>query len=145
MTAAEPTATAARRAPRASAVALLVLAAVVGATAATSLIALAAHALGAGEGFMPLQPQAYLTFTVLGTLAALGGWVLVVRFVRRSTRVLLVLVPALLALSWVPDVVMLVTGFLPGATPVGAAALMAMHAVVAGAAVVVGQRIAPAR
>jgi hypothetical protein len=137
------TATAERSAPRASALALLVLAAVIAAAVATSLVALIAHALGAGEGFMPLQPQAYLTFTVAGTLAALGGWVLVVRWVRRSARVLRVLVPVALLVSWVPDVVMLATDFLPGATPVGVVALMTMHALVAGAAVLAGRRIAP--
>lgn len=139
------TATIDRSIPRAVAVALLVLAAVGGAAAGASVIALAAHALGAGEGFMPLQPPAYLSFTVAGTLAALGGWWLVVRFVRGSARLLRILVPVLLVLSWVPDAVLLATGFLPGATPLGVVALMAMHVVVAAAAVLVGRRIAPPR
>jgi hypothetical protein len=54
-------------------------------------------------------------------------------------------VVALLVLSCVPDAVLLATGYLPGATPGAVIALMLMHPVVAGAAVLVGQRIAPAR
>jgi mannitol-specific phosphotransferase system IIBC component len=51
----------------------------------------------------------------------------------------------LFVVTFIPDVVLLATGFLPGATPGAVIALMLMHPVVAGAAVLVGQRIAPAR
>jgi hypothetical protein len=139
------TATAERSAPRASLVALIVLAAVVAVAVATSVIAFVARAAGAGDAFPPLQPQAYLTFATAGTLLAIGGWVLVVRVVRRSARALGVLVPVLLVLTFIPDVVLLATGFLPGATPGAVVALMLMHPVVAGAAVLAGRRIAPAR
>jgi len=139
------TATAERTAPRASTVALLALAAVVASAVVTSVIAIIAHAAGVADAFPPLQPQAYLTFAVVGTLAATGGWVLVVRLVRRSARLLRVLVPALLVLTLIPDVVLLATGFIPGATPGAVIALMLMHPVVAGAAVLAGARISPAR
>ena len=134
-----------RSAPRASVIVLLVLAAVAASAIATSLIALVAHAAGAGDGFPPLQPQAYLTFAIAGTLLAVGGWVLVVRLVRPSARVLRVLVPALLVLSFIPDIGLLVTESIPGTTPGAVVALMLMHLVVAGAAVLAGQRISPAR
>ena len=134
-----------RSAPRARIVALLVLATVAASAAVTSAIALVAHATGAGEGFAPLQPQIYLTFAVVGTLAALGGWAHIVRIVARSARLLRVLVPVLVVLSLVPDVMLLVTGFIPGSTPAGVIALMLMHPVVAASAVLTGQRIAPAR
>ena len=139
------TATADRTAPRALTVTLTVLAAVAASALVTSLIALVARAAGVGEAFPPLQPQAYLTFATAGTLLALGGWLLVVRFVARSARLLRVLVPVLLVLSFVPDVVLLLTGFIPGTTPGAVIALALMHPVVAGAAVVAGQRISPAR
>jgi hypothetical protein len=139
------TTTVERSAPRASLVALIVLAAVVAVAIATSLIAFVARAAGAGDAFPPLQPQTYLTFATAGTLLAIGGWALVVRLVRHSARLLRVLAPVLLMLSFIPDIVLLATGFLPGATPGAVVALMLMHPVVAGAAVLAGQRIAPAR
>lgn len=134
-----------RPAIRPLAVALTVLAAVAASAIATTLIALVARAVGVGDAFPPLQPAVYLTFAAAGTLAALGGWALVVRLVPRSARVLRVLVPVLVVLSLVPDVVLLITGFIPGATPGAVVALMLMHPVVAASAVVAGQRIAPAR
>ncbi|HET8895885.1 MAG TPA: DUF6069 family protein [Protaetiibacter sp.] len=139
------TATVERTTPRASVVALTVLAALVAVGVVTSLIAFVALTAGVGDGFPPLQPQAYLSFALAGTLIALGGWVLIVRFVRRSARLLKVLVPGLFVVTLIPDVVLLVTGFIPGATPGAVIALMLMHPVVAGAAVLAGQRIAPAR
>ncbi|RQP09516.1 MAG: hypothetical protein EAS51_11500 [Microbacteriaceae bacterium] len=139
------TATATRIAPRARTVTLTVLAAVAASALLTSIIALVARLLGAGEDFPPLQPQAYLAFATAGTLIAIGGWVLIVRFVARSARLLRVLVPVLLVLSFVPNIVVAVTGTLPGSSPVAALALVLMHPVVAGAAVFAGRRIAPAR
>jgi hypothetical protein len=63
--------------------------------------------------------------------------------VARPRAVLRVLVPVLLVLSFLPDVVLLVTGFIPGTTVTGAVALMLMHLTVAGVAVPVAQRLAP--
>lgn len=124
---------------------VLVLLAVVVAAVATTLAAVGAAALGADPAFPPLQPPAYLSFAILGTLVAIGGWVLVVRRVRRSARALAILVPVLLALSLVPDVILLLTGFIPGTTVAGVVGLMAMHPIVAAVAVVTGRMIAPPR
>jgi hypothetical protein len=134
-----------RPAARPLAVALTMLVAVATSAIATTLIAVVAQAAGVAAGFPPLQPAVYLTFAVAGTLAALGGWTLVVRLVRRSARALRVLVPVLVVLSLVPDVVLMATGFIPGTTPGAVVALMLMHPVVAAVAVLAGQRIAPAR
>jgi len=134
-----------RTAPRPLTVALLVLAAVATSAVLTTIIALVARAAGAGDAYPPLQPAVYLSFAVAGPLAALGGWALVVRFVRRSARLLRILVPVLVVLSLVPDVALLALGFIPGTTPGGVVALMLMHLAVAGVAVTAGQRIAPAR
>ena len=131
--------------PRTATVALTVVVAVAAVAALTALIALGAHALGADPAFAPLQPGAYLTFGIAGVLAAIAGWVLVVRIARRSARMLRILVPVLVVASLVPDVVLLLTGFIPGATPVGVIGLMLMHPVVAAVAVLTGRRIAPAR
>lgn len=121
-----------------------VLAGVAASALATSAVAFAARAAGASPDFAPLQPQAYLTFATAGTLLAILGWVLVVRLARRPARLLRVLVPTLLVLSLVPDVVLLFMGFIPNTNPVAVFGLMLMHPIVAGVAVLVGQRIAPA-
>jgi hypothetical protein len=131
--------------PRAATAALLVLAAVVATGIALTAVAFGALALGADSAFMPLQPGPYLTFGIVGVLAAIAGWVLVVRFVRQSARLLRILVPALVLVTLIPDVMLLIGGFIPGTTVVGVVALMLMHVIVAAIAVFVGQRIAPAR
>jgi hypothetical protein len=124
---------------------VLVALAAVASAVATALVAFAALALGADSTFAPLQPQAYLTFAVAGTIAAIAGWVLVVRFVPRSTRLLRVLVPVLLAVSFIPDIALLLTGFIPGATATGVIGLMLMHPIVAAIATLTGRMIAPPR
>lgn len=131
--------------PRAATAALLVFAAVVATAIALTAVAFGALALGADSTFTPLQPGPYLAFGIAGVLAAVAGWVLVVRFVRQSARLLRVLVPVLVLVSFIPDVLLLIGGFIPGTTAVGVVALMLMHVVVAAIAVVTGQRIAPAR
>ncbi|MCS0499075.1 hypothetical protein [Protaetiibacter mangrovi] len=138
------TAIADRPAARTRTVALTVLVALAAVAIATSLLALAAGALGAGA-FPPLMPAVFLSFALVGTLAALAGWVLVVRLVRRSRAVLRVLVPVLAVVSFAPDIALLALGFIPGTTAVGVVALMLMHLVVVAAAVIAGRRIAPAR
>ncbi|WP_345752606.1 DUF6069 family protein [Microbacterium rhizophilus] len=124
--------------------ALLVLAGAVASAILTTVIALAATAAGAPSSYGPLQPVAYLTFAVAGTLAGIGGWVLIARRARRPARLLRVLVPVLVLVSLVPDVILLITSFIPGTTPVAVVGLMLMHPVVAAVAVLVGRRIAPA-
>ena len=59
--------------------------------------------------------------------------------VRRSAAA------AFLALSLVPDVLLLATGFIPGTTVAGVVGLMVMHPIVAAAAVITGRMIAPPR
>lgn len=125
--------------------ALLLAAGVVVAGAANTVVSLVARAVGADPTFAPLQPPAYLTFTVLGMLAAYVGWRLARRFARHPARVLRVLVPVALLLSFVPDIVLAITEFLPGANLTGAVALSTMHVVVAAVAVPLFQRIAPVR
>ncbi len=129
--------------PRTLRALLLVLTGVAASAAATTHLAVLATLMGAG--FAPLEPLPILTFAIVGTLLAIAGWVLVVRFVKRSAPVLRVLVPALVAASLIPDVILLATGFIPGTTPLGVVALMLMHVVVAASAVAVGRRIAPPR
>lgn len=110
---------------------------------ATTVIALAARTAGANAAFAPLQPTVYLAFVVLGMAAATGGWALVRARSAHPARLLRVLVPVLTALSLAPDVVLALTGFIPGTTTTGAIALMLMHLVVATVCVPVLQRALP--
>lgn len=121
---------------------LTLAAAVAVAIIAAQLIAAAAVAAGATL-FPPLMILVFGPFAAVGVLTAYAGWRIVRRVTRSPRRALQVLVPVVFALSFVPDVVLLVTGFIPGSTTTGAVALMLMHLAVAGVAVPVSQRLAP--
>jgi hypothetical protein len=108
---------------------------------ATSIIAAVVSGLGAG--FMPLTPALYLPFVLVGLLGAYLGWRIIRASVSRPFAVLRVLVPVVLVLSFVPDVALLIIGFIPGATPLGGIALMTMHLAVAAVAVPVAQKLLP--
>jgi hypothetical protein len=91
------------------------------------------------------MPAVYLPAVAVMVLLAHLGWRIVRGRVAHPATVLQVLVPVLLLLSWIPDVVLLATGFIPGATVTGGIALMLMHPVAVAVAVGVSQRIAPVR
>lgn len=122
--------------------ALTLVAAIAVAIVAAEIIALAAVAAGA-TAFPPLMPYVFGPFAAIGILAAYLGWRIVRRLAPQPRRVLQVLVPVVLVLSFVPDVILATTGFIPGTTVTGAVALMFMHLTVAGIAVPVSQRLAP--
>lgn len=109
--------------------------------AATSLVAGVATALGAG--FPPLTPALYLPFVAVGLLAAFAGWRLVRARTARPFAVLRVLVPSVLVLSFIPDVALMILGFIPGSSVLGVIALMIMHLIVAGVAVPMSQALLP--
>jgi hypothetical protein len=110
---------------------------------ANAIIAFSALAAGASSAYPPLMPPAFLTFTAIGVGVGYLGWRIVRRMFERPARVLRVLVPVVLVLSWVPDVILAITGFIPGTTVTGALGLALMHAVVVAVAVPVYARIAP--
>jgi hypothetical protein len=123
--------------------ALLLAAAFAVAGLANSAVAFAALAAGASNTYPPLMPPVYLAFTLLGVLAGYAGWRIVRRVSAHPARVLRVLVPVVLVLSWVPDVILAVVQFIPGTNLTGAVGLGLMHAVVVAVAVPVYARIAP--
>lgn len=123
--------------------AVLLAAAVVVAGAANSVIALSAVAAGASSEYPPLMVPVYLAFTIVGVLAGYAGWRIIRSRAAHPARVLRVLVPVALVLSWVPDVILAIVQFIPGTNLTGAIALALMHAVVVGVAVPVYARIAP--
>ncbi|MFP3464094.1 DUF6069 family protein [Leifsonia sp. SIMBA_070] len=122
--------------------ALLLTAGALVIAAATTVVALIAQALGAGD-FPALKPAVYMSFAIAGFLAGYVGWRIVRARAARPTRALRLLVPLLLVVSLVPDVVLLVTGFIPGTTVAGVIALMLMHPIVVAVGVPLFQRIAP--
>ena len=119
------------------------VAGIVVAGTATTVVAFAALAAGADPRFAPLSAPASLTFTVVGVLAAYAGWRVVRRFARNPAATLRILVPVVLVLSFVPDVVLGITRFIPYTDTTGAVALAIMHVVVAGVAVPLSARLAP--
>ncbi|WP_410671646.1 hypothetical protein [Amycolatopsis sp. cmx-4-68] len=102
--------------------------ATVAAAAVNTGIALGATALDDGGMGVGLAPVAYLPATVIGLLAGAFGWTLIA---RRSPRALRVVVPAVLVLTWIPDLLLLTAG----ATAANVVGLMLMHLVVTTAVV----------
>ena len=107
------------------------------------VIAVLALAAGASEDFEPLQPAAYVFFTVVGVLAGAAGWAAVRRWARHPAAILRWLVPVVVAVSLLPDLALLVTDMQPNATGIGVAALMLMHAATATVAVPIFTRALP--
>jgi hypothetical protein len=120
----------------------LVLAAVL-AVAADAVVAAIAHGAGASHAFRPLQPATYGGLTVVGILAGAVGWALI--RVRSSSprRLLRTLVPAVLVLSFIPDVLVAASASMPGTSWGAVAALMGMHVLVAAVAIPVYVRVLP--
>ncbi|RSM49047.1 hypothetical protein DMA12_04845 [Amycolatopsis balhimycina DSM 5908] len=102
--------------------------AAVAAFAVNTAIALVASALDDGGLGVGLVPVVYLSMTLVGLLAGAAGWTLIV---RRAPHALRVVVPAVLVLTWIPDLVLLITG----ATVANVVGLMLMHLVVTTAVV----------
>lgn len=73
-----------------------------------------------------LIPVAYGPLTALGVLAGVIGWALVRRHANRPRALLRVLVPAVVAVSLVPGIVLLAIG----ASPLNVVGLWVMHLVV---------------
>lgn len=101
-----------------------------GAVGLNVLIAVIAQAAGASEHFSPLRPAAYVTFTIVGFAVGAAGWTAIMARATNPGRILRVLVPSVLALSFIPDLAVGL-GDRPGTSWGAVAALMAMHVVVA--------------
>ncbi len=113
-----------------------------------AMISVAVNALIAllADRFIPADVQRvglavaeYAPATVIGIALGTLGWYLVRRFARNPRRVLRVVVPVVVVLSWIPDLGILAGG----ASVVNSLALIAMHIVVAAATVPVLSRIVP--
>jgi len=112
-----------------------VVGAAVAAVALNTAVVLLSLAAGVSSDFSPLHPATYIVLTVAGVLAGAAGWAAVRRWSRRPATVLRWLVPAVVAVSLTPDVVLLITDAQPHTSVAGVAALMTMHVVTAAVAV----------
>lgn len=120
-----------------------VLAAIVVAIVLDIVIATLARAAGASDDFQPLDPPAYISFTVIGILVATAGWA-AIRRTRRAASTLRWLVPAVLVVSLVPDVLVGADpSSMAGANWTGVVGLMAMHVAVAAVVVAMLVRTLP--
>jgi hypothetical protein len=119
----------------------------VGAAVVASLVNIAiaalAHAAGASADFGPLTIGAYVSFTLYGIAAGAIGWAVIRWRADEPAKILRWLVPAVVVLSYIPDLAMFFSDFMPGANAVGVFALMVMHTVVAVCAVVALRRSLP--
>lgn len=127
-------------APSTGEVALGLLGAAVVSIAVNFLIALlAGNFIPAGADRKGLSLAEYAPATVIGIALGTLGWYLVRRSARNPRRVLRILVPVVVVLSWIPDLGILAAG----ATVANSVALIAMHAVVAAATVPTLARVMP--
>jgi hypothetical protein len=119
--------------------ATLTVAAIVIAIIVNTGVALLAKALDSGGTHTGLILVAYGPLTTLGILAGTAGWATVRRYASRPRAVLRVLVPAVVAASFLPGVIQLAVG----TNPVNVAALWVMHLVVAVVTVASASRVFP--
>lgn len=116
------------------------LLAFVAAGLADTVVSLLARAAGASTGFDALNPSSYLPLTAIGLILGAAGWAVVRRAAANPAAVLRPLVPAVVVVSFVPDLLLLGS---PGGTVLAVAALMVMHVVVATAGVLAYRRVLP--
>ncbi|WP_405854689.1 DUF6069 family protein [Streptomyces sp. NBC_01515] len=115
-----------------------VIAAIVLASAADTVIAQLALTAGAPDDFQPLKAPSYIFLTTLGIVAGAIGWAILRKVSKDPQALVRWLVPALVLVSFVPDFLLYGDG---GAT--GVAALLLMHVTVATAAVVTYRKVMP--
>jgi hypothetical protein len=116
--------------------AAILVATVAVAIALNAIVAAIAVAAGAPSTYAPLTFPVFAGCTVVPTVVGWFIWRPIAHRVRQPRRTMPLLALAVLIVSYVPDVLLLVTGFIPDTTPAGVVALMAMHVVVIGSAVV---------
>ena len=106
---------------------------------AVSVVVVIAKALGAPSDFRQFSPGIYIIFTVLGVIGGAVGWHVVAGRARQPRYTLMRLVPAVLALSFIPDILLGVSG----SAWSGVAALMVMHLTVGAIAVTTYLKMLP--
>jgi hypothetical protein len=129
-------------APAAIAAALLIPI-VVSAAIAAAIAALVRAVATIPSDFAPFKPSSYIGLIVVGVVAGAVGWLVVRRRAANPPDVMRLLGPAVVALSFIPDVLIGVTKSEAGTTWAGVGGLMAMHLAVAVCAIAAFSRFLP--
>lgn len=87
------------------------------------------------ETFPPFALQRIALFSVVGVVGATGVLALLARFTQRPVRWFWIVSLVVLVLSFIPNILLLITRNLPGTNVPGVLSLMLMHVVAAAAAV----------
>jgi hypothetical protein len=124
-----------RRLKTIAAIPTAIAAAVVVGDVVSVVIARIAHGAGVTQSFAPLHFATYTILIVFGVIGGAIGWQLVRTRATNPHRLLARLVPFVRLLSFVPDILIGIARAKTGTTWGGVLALMAMHIVVASAAV----------
>jgi hypothetical protein len=104
--------------------------AIVAATVANVIIQqIAVAVLQPDPAFLPLTLMPPIIFTVVGVLGAVIVYALVGRFSRQPVRLFRRIALVTLVISFIPDILMAITGFNPGTTVANVAVLILMHVV----------------
>ncbi|WP_316775689.1 DUF6069 family protein [Streptomyces sasae] len=114
------------------------IAAIVVASIANTVISLIALAAGAPDGFQPLKAGSYIFLTAVGTLTGALGWAIVRKVSKDPEALVRWLVPVVVVVSFVPDFLLYGNG---GAIGVGA--LLLMHVAVAVVVVFAYRKVMP--
>lgn len=93
--------------------------------------------------FQPFVFLRYLLFTVIGVIGAAVVYWILGRLNGDPVKRFNIIALIVLVLSFIPDILMLSSDFMPGATMAGVMALMLMHVVTAVACIVLFPRLAP--
>jgi hypothetical protein len=121
------------------------VAGVVATAANLAIAAVARSAFDVSDDFQPLTPGPIVLWTVLGALVGAAGWRLLANRSAGSRALLNTLVPVVVVLSFVPDVLLLVTDAVPGTSTAAVLSLMALHVVTAGVVVTAYRLSMPTR
>jgi len=132
-----------RTQPGPAAVAGWLIAGIVAASVLNEVIALLSIAAGASEDFQPLQPGSFISFTFLGVLIGAAGWAVVRRRSADPRALLSRLVPAVVVVSFIPDLMMFFSDYKAHADAAGIIGLIVMHVAVAAVAVPAYHRALP--
>ncbi len=103
---------------------------------------IAVAVLNPDPAFLPLTQMPPIIFTVVGVLGAVVVYAVIGRFSRQPVRLFRRVALVALVVSFIPDILMLVTGFNPGTTAANVAVLILMHVVAWGIAVGMLTRLA---
>jgi hypothetical protein len=90
---------------------------------------LAVAVLRPDPAFMPLTLMPPIIFTIVGVLGAVIVFALVARFARNPIPLFRRIALITLAVTFIPDILMLITGFNPGTNLANVLVLMLMHVV----------------